>query len=780
MSRRRSNPEPRRSTNGTGTQRKPRANREFPRWLLATALVVAVFWAYQPSWRGGFLWDDDAHVTAPELRSLDGLYRIWFELGATQQYYPLLHSVFWIEHRLWGDATLDYHLVNIALHALAAIMVAAVLRRLAVPGAYFAAAIFALHPVHVESVAWITELKNTLSAVFYLGAAMAYLRFDARRKPGWYLAAIALFVLGLLSKTVTATLPAALLVVFWWQRGRLSWRRDVLPLVPFLLMGLVAGVFTAWVERKLIGAEGAAFDLTVLDRCLLAGRVVWFYLWKLVRPGELIFIYPRWQVSGAVWWQWLFPAATLAVFAGLWALRRRRRGPLAGALFFVGTLFPVLGFCNVYPFVFSYVADHFQYLASLGVITLVAAGTALAFGRWELWGRPAAYVPCLAILATLAGLTWRQSHVYADAETLYRTTIARNPDCWMAHNNLGLVLTDRQEFDEAMVHFRRALELKANYAEAHNNLVGAYTNLGVALEGRGDVDGAMKCYRQAIEIKSDYPDAHDNLAKALSSRGDIAGAIAEFRRSAELRPNHAPTHESLGVALLRRGDIDAAIVEFRRVLELDPKHSEACHNLGVAAMKRGDVGEAIDLCRRALELEPNNAEAHNSLGVALARRGDLDEAIAHFQQAVTIRPHYNDAAENLRRLAAARSKSLTKKLGELQAALRARPDDVVLLNDIAWLLATSPDGSLRNGAEAVQLADRAVELSGGRNPAVLDTLAAAYAESGQFAKATKTAETAAASAAQQNNPKLAASLEARTRLYRQERTPFPKTGEKAE
>ena len=311
------------------------------------------------------------------------MYRIWFELGATQQYYPLLHSAFWVEHNLWGDATLGYHLVNILLHAAAAVMVALVLRRLSVPGAYLAAAVFALHPVHVESVAWITELKNTLSIVFYLGAVLSYLAFDRTRKTRWWLGALGLFVLGLMSKTTAATLPAALLVIFWWQRGRLSWQRDVRPLAPFFVLGLLAGLLTAWVERKLIGAEGAAFDLTIVERCLLAGRAIWFYLGKLFWPTELIFIYPRWQVSQAVWWQYLFPAAALLLLAGLWALRRRCRGPLAGLLFFVGTLLPALGFCNVYPFLYSFVADHFQYLASLGPITLAAAGVALLFARWR-------------------------------------------------------------------------------------------------------------------------------------------------------------------------------------------------------------------------------------------------------------------------------------------------------------------------------------------------------------------------------------------------------------
>ena len=302
----------------------------------------------------------------------------------------MVHSVFWVEHKLWGDATLGYHLVNILLHAFSALLLLKILRQLEISGAWLAAAIFALHPVQVESVAWISELKNTLSGVFYLGSALIYLNFDQTRRLKFYVAALVLFGLGLLSKTVIATLPAALLVVFWWQRGKLSWKQDVRPLLPFFLAGVVMGLFTAWVERKFIGAEGKVFDLTLLERMLIAGRVVWFYLGKLFWPAGLVFIYPRWEVSGTVWWQYLFPAATLLLLAGLWAWRRRNRGPLAALLFFVGTLFPALGFLNVYPFRYSFVADHYQYLAGLGVITVVSAGAAQLLGRWRFGSSPPA------------------------------------------------------------------------------------------------------------------------------------------------------------------------------------------------------------------------------------------------------------------------------------------------------------------------------------------------------------------------------------------------------
>ena len=352
------------------------------KWLAEWALLVAVVaLAYAPALSGGMLWDDAGHITRPDLRSWHGMWRIWSELGATQQYYPVLHSAFWLEHRFWGDWLLGYHLTNAFLHATAAFLLVLVVRRLGLPGALFAGLIFALHPVYVETVAWISEQKNTLSSVFYLASALAYLEFDERRRRFDYCMAFALFVLAVLSKTVAATLPAALLVVFWWRRGHLSWVRDIRPLAPWFVFAVVAGLYTAWFERAVIGARGEEFGLTLLQRCVLAGRVIWFYLGKLVWPDNLMFIYPRWTIDSRDWRQYLFLFGGVALAAGLWAFRRRTRGPLAGFLFFTGTLLPVLGFFDVYPFRFSYVADHFQYLASTGIIVPFAAAAALAARR---------------------------------------------------------------------------------------------------------------------------------------------------------------------------------------------------------------------------------------------------------------------------------------------------------------------------------------------------------------------------------------------------------------
>jgi tetratricopeptide (TPR) repeat protein len=562
-------------------------------WLRALALLVATVAAYFPALRGGLLWDDDGHVTKPALQSLHGLGRIWFELGATQQYYPVLHSAFWVEHRLWGDATLGYHLVNVLGHSLSALLFVRLLQKLLPPAwrgaAWIGGGLFALHPVGVESVAWISEQKNILSTLFYLSAALAYLRFDRTRAPRDYAAAAGCFVLAVLSKTVAATLPAALLVVFWWQRGRLSLRRDVVPLLPALALALAAGLLTAWVERRFIGAHGTEFTLNPLERVLLAGHVAWFYAGKLAWPFRLSFIYPRWFVTAAAPRQYAWVLALLALLAVLWARRRRSRGLLAGVLVFLGSLFPALGFVDVYPFRYSYVADHFQYLASLGLFALVAGGWA----RWA-GGAPAASpgprrrlarAAALAVMAGLAVLTWRQSHAYTDIDTLYRSTLAVNPRAWLAHNNLAVRLAAEGRPADAVAHYQAALQWGPPYPETYNNL-------GLALAAAGRLEAALAPFEAALKARPDYADAHYNLGLALSGLGRREEAIFHYRAAIASDPDRGEFHNNLGTALAESGQLPAAITEFAAAVRLQPGNAAAHANLGRAWQYAGHADAA--------------------------------------------------------------------------------------------------------------------------------------------------------------------------------------------
>ena len=497
--------------------------------------------------------------------------------------------------------------------------------------AWLAALLFALHPVCVESVAWISEQKNTLSAVLYFSAALAYLRFDEERRGRPYALATGLFVLALLTKTVTATLPAALLVVFWWKRGGLSWRRDVVPLAPWFALAGAGGWLTAWFERTRIGAEGAGFELTLVQRSLLAGRVIWFYLGKLVWPADLMFIYPRWTVDPAQAWQWLFPLAVLALLVGLWL--RRRRGAVAGLLIFVGTLFPALGFINVFPFIFSFVADHFQYLACASILAMASAGLGAVLTRFS----PGLSRTISVLLLTVLGaLTWAQTGMYRDAFALYEATLARNPSCWLAHNNLAMLLTNAGRTPEAIPHLEQALRLRPGFPEAENNL-------GDDLRQLGRPQEAIPHLACALKLQPNYAEAHNNLGAAFMMTGQSAEGMAEFKEALRLKPGYAVARFNLGLARANAGQPDQAIGDFSEAVRLKPDFGQAELNWGIGLTLAGRFPEARTHFERALQLEPDSPAVHYGYGRALAGAGRLNEAIAHYEQALQLAPDFAEA-----------------------------------------------------------------------------------------------------------------------------------------
>jgi tetratricopeptide (TPR) repeat protein len=586
---------------------------------LGALVACATVFAYLPSLSGAFIWNDSDYVTSPGLRSLAGLWRIWAQPGATQQYYPLLHTAFWVQHRLWGDNPLGYHVLTVLLHATAALVFGCIVNRLFAgdkPGrlggiGWLAALLFALHPVHVESVAWITEQKNTLSLVFFLGSAWLYLDFDESRSPRAYAGALALFTCALLSKTVTATLPAVLLVVAWWRRGRLDWRRDVLPLLPWLAAGAAAGLFSGWVERTYVGAHGADFDVPASGRLIVAGRAVAFYAANLAWPSHLNFIYPKWAVDPSSPWQWLFPIGAAAVAAAFWAIRGRTRGPLAAYLVFVGALFPALGFVNLYGARYSWVWDHWQYLPDLALVTLASAGLMALWGRVPAgarWMGPGA-VGLMA--AFLGALPWSHCAMFHDNETLYTMTLERNPGSWMAHNNLGLAwsrLPDRQ--DDAIAQYEEALRLKPEIAETH-------TNLGNALARRqGRLDDAIAQYEEALRLQPDYSDAHFYLANALAQSGRVPEAISHYEAALKIEPTLAEANNNLGMILCRSGRTEEGLRHIDAGIATQPDFAPAHFSRGVALLQSGRREESAAEFERVLRLQPGNPQASRMLEVA--------------------------------------------------------------------------------------------------------------------------------------------------------------------
>ncbi len=629
--------------------------------LLAMALVLATVLAYHPAWRAGFIWDDDVYVTRnPLLTAPDGLRRIWFTFDSPSQYFPLTYTTFYLERLFWGLNPAGYHCVNILLHAANALLVWRLLARLRAPGAWLAAALFALHPVQVESVAWIAERKNVLMGFFFLLALLAWTRFldePPKRQGRFYALTLVFYALALSAKTTACALPAALLLVLWLRKMPIGWAR-LAQVAPFGALGLGMGLVTVWWERHHQGAQGADFSMGLAERSLVASRALWFYAGKLLWPANLTFSYPRWTISPSdpAAYGWLPATAALAVV--IWGTRRwLGRGVEVAALFFAVTLSPVLGFIMLYTFRYSFVADHYQYLACLGPLALAAAAietglTRVAARRPSLNVKPMCYA---VLLATLGALTWHQCKEYAGIETLWRATLAKNPASWMALDNLGN-----------------------------------------ALRERGAVAEAITQYRQALDIHPDFPEARIDLGNALSDQGKVAEAITQYRKALQMQPNSAKAHYNLGNALIKQGKLAEATAQYREALSLQPRFLDALDNLGLALLQSGQTREAIDSWETALALDPNLPQVKNR---------------------------------------------------------------------VAWLLATASDATLRNGARAVALAGQANQLTGGADPIILRTLAAAYAEAGRYDEAAATARKALNQNDAQKNENLDASLRQDIKLF---------------
>ncbi len=633
--------------------------------LPALALLLLLFVAYIPALHAGYIWDDDSYVTQnATLLAPDGLRRIWMERSASPQYYPLVFTTFWLEHRIWGFNPAGYHIVNILLHGLSALLLWRLLRRLRLPGAWLAAAIFAIHPVHVESVAWITERKNVLSGFLYLAAVATFLRYagigglssstpgggavrDARPLSmswGWAVATALLFLAALAAKSVTSTLPAVLLLLVWWRRGSISARIWAL-LLPLFAIGAGAGLSTAWIEKHHVGAAGAEWAFSWAERMLIAGKALWFYVAKLIWPHPLIFFYPRWQIHHAPLGAYLAPLAALLVLLLLWLFRRRLgRGPLVGALVYAGTIFPALGFIDVYPMRFSFVADHFQYLASVPIIVLASVALT-SLGRRLIPPPTATFAaPLLGalLLLSLGRLTYLQAKAYANPETLWRTTIAHNPSAFAAQSELGLILYRRGDLDAAAARFQAAIDLKPDYYEALNNL-GIIENL------RGNHQVAADLFRRALDVFPGYVPAWVNLGTAEYRLGHTAEAIAALREALRIFPDGAETLCNYGAMLAVSGNVTESAAALDRAADLGMVTAPSQLALAAAYLKQHDYPAALRHFQMGIDADPSNARLYNGKGVALAHLGRLEEAAEAFEKALALEPRNAEYSANLGR-----------------------------------------------------------------------------------------------------------------------------------
>ena len=526
-------------------------------WIAGAGLLMVLLVAYFPVLQNGFIWDDDRHLTDnPFVTNFDGLKPLWLEVRSTQQYYPLISTSFWMEYQLWGLDPLGYHIDNVLLHAMNAIVLWRILVFLGVPAAWLVSAAFALHPVHVESVAWITERKNLLSGFFYLLSLYTFLRFYfpgqsvfssenpvKNRSAVLYGVSLFFFIFALFGKSITCTLPATVLLLFWLKQNRIH-LKIIQLMVPFFVVGFGFATLTIWLEKFNAGAFGPEWDFSFWDRFLIAGRALWFYIGKLIWPSPLIFTYPMWNIDDSVWWQFLYPATFLLLILLLGVLRKKiGRGPLTAILFFAGTILPALGFFNLYYMRFSLVSDHFTYLASIGILLIAVTGVARLTGK---------NLPVFAILLLLGlgHLTWKQIPIYKNDFTLWSDTVQKNPNAWMAQYNLGNVFIAEQKIEEAMNH-----------------------------------------YREAIRIKPDFPRALYNLGNALLAQEKTREAIIQYQATIRIKPSFVDVYNNWGVALLKEGKTQEAITRFRKALELQPDFADAQKNLKIARTTRRGASE---------------------------------------------------------------------------------------------------------------------------------------------------------------------------------------------
>ena len=655
--------------------------------LAALALGLLAGACYLPAmlW-GGLIWDDFIWSQSRAVLEWSGLSTIWSwpsRIEREVHYWPLTYTTFWLEHKIWGLAPAGYHVVNVLLHLLNSLLVWRLLLRLAVPGAWVAAAVFAAHPLHVESVAWIIERKDVLSGLFYLTAVLVWLRFLEQPRPWRYGLTLLLFVAGLLSKSIVVTLPVALLIVQWWKDGRIT-VRDLQRVAPFFLVALL---ITA-VDLSSIGSRHSLLDYSLPERMLVASRALWFYAGKLAWPTDLAVIYPRWDISLGDPWAWLYLAAATALAATLWFMRHRvGRGPLAGALFFAVTLSPVLGFVNHGYMKYSFVADRFQYLAGIGVMAVLIGLAAHGASRLPAGLKSGATGLMVVLLALLGTTTWRQAEIYRNKVTFFSHIISLNPKARSAHYNLNIALARAGRPEEALAAARMAVETRPDHTDAYAILGGALIHterfveaeeilrraleidpghknsrreMATMLRVQGRREEALKAYRALLEVDPEYALAHAYIGDILLQLHRYAEAVEPLSKALTLikaapslrsdLPTTHSLHVLLGRALQGLGRTRAGEAHFRRALKLDPHNMEALEYVAASHFRQKRYRQALELYRTLLEIDPDKATTHANIGATLYYLDRTEEAIRSLERALALDPSLDSARTNLEKI----------------------------------------------------------------------------------------------------------------------------------
>ncbi|MCJ7544662.1 MAG: tetratricopeptide repeat protein [Phycisphaerae bacterium] len=762
--------------------------------LLGAVLVVLTLLVYIPAMGGGFLWDDDWLLTEnPNLSSFAGLGRLWkvdwWGDKLVPDYFPVTWTSFWIEWRLWHNHAAGYHVTNILLHATSALLLWRVLARLGVRWAWLAGVLFAVHPVNVTSVAWIAERKNTLSMVFYLLALGCYLRFDDRAGRRWYVAALGMFLLALLSKTSVVMLPVVLLLVAWWRRDRVTWR-DLLKAAPFFVLAVVLSILGILYQRHVViqdspirsAHEGFFFRLAV------AGMAPWFYLLKAVVPHPLAMVYPRWDFDPRALVNYLPGLALIGVLALLWRLRPWCKGALVALAYFVVTLFPVMGFFSMYYHLYSFVADHWQYVPMIGLLALVS-GVAAFLTRYV--PRVAVQAAAVVVVGALSVGAWHRSKICADSFKLWKDNIATYPNHFLPYYNLGRAQDEENRFDDALRNYEKSIQLNKGFDRP-------YTNIGSILARRGDIFQAARYFDEALRIYPDSIPARANLGYMLYMMGRTDEALHQLRLAEKVSKDSVLVQVDMALVLMGVGRIDEAMEHARigvaadpsdyepRILlakclslkglardvieqatvaaAIKPDSVEAHTLLGLHLRSVGRSAEAAEHWRKVLESQPDDVDALNNLAITMVDCGNLPDALTYLTKALNLQPGNLEIQINLA-FVLARTQRPAEAVELYRRALAARPNWPDVLTSLAALLANYPDPAIRKPAEAVTLAQRACELTNYARPDMMDVLASAYATAGRRSDAIQMATRAMELARSAGNAAYAAALAQRIRAW---------------
>jgi tetratricopeptide (TPR) repeat protein len=641
------------------------------------------------------------------------------------------HPLTWLSHMLdcqfYGLNPGGHHLTNVLLHSATVILLFLVLRQMtgALWRSAFVAAVFAIHPLRVESVAWVAERKDVLSGLFFMLTIGAYLRFARHPwSPARYGLVVLLFALGLMCKPMLVTLPLVLLLLDYWPLQRMeSARRLVMEKLPLLALSAAACVATLLAQHQTIQL-GESVSLPHRLENALATCVL--YLGQMVWPAGLAVFYP-YPYGGLPLWKLALAGTLLAGLSAI-ALWQRRKQPwiLVGWLWYLVMLLPVVGIIQVGG---QAHADRYTYLPQIGIYVALTWLVA----QWRL-SRVALGGLMTGVIAVLMVCAWQQTAYWQNTETLWTRAVACTTGNDLAQCNLGTALQQKGRLNEAITHWEMALQINPNYGKAHNNL-------GAALQQKGKVNEAITHYQMALHSNPNNADVHNNLGFALAQKGRVDEAITHYQMALQIKPDYATAHNNLGLALAQKGRVDEAITHYQMALQINPNMAGTHDTLGLALLQKGNVDEAITQYQTALQISPKDAQVHNHLGIALRQKGRVDEAITQYQSALQISPKDAQVQNNLGTALVQKGRA-AEALSHYQEALQIDPANAKVQNNLAWLLATCADASLRNGAKAVELARHANELSGGADPVLLGTLAAAFAEAGRFSDATQTAQKA--------------------------------------